>query len=126
MTKAERLRCIAEYHRVMAENAAEEARREDAHARRTAITAALALYDGTSHSRAMALATDLKAYASNGWPRDRDQGAPPPSASPKRCAWFRALRSRDGAPLGWRQISMIASLQSASLDTANGSVRIEN
>lgn len=108
MTKAERWRCIAEYHRVAAENAEDEARREDARERRAAIVAASAHYQGSPYRRAMALATDLKAYAANGWPRDRDQGAPPPSASPKRRAWFRALRSRDGVPLGVRQLFNIA------------------
>ncbi len=117
MTKAERLRCIAEYHRVAAENAESEAKRVEAHERRAAIAAGFALYQGSTYARAKALSIDLMAYSTNGWLRDRDRGAPPTAASLKRRMWFRVMRSRDGDPLGWRQICAICSPSALRLQT---------
>lgn len=78
--------------------------------RREAIIDALALYSGTAHAKAKALAGDLGSYAGNAWPRDRDAGAPPAFTSDRRSAWFRILSSRNGEPLGWRRISDLAEV----------------
>lgn len=101
---ADRKLMIAEYYRACADFEAGEACRLLSLDRRSAIRAAAAAYVGTPSRRAKALACDLAGYAGNGWPRDRDRGAPPSGASAQRRGWFRILAGRDGEPIGWRRI----------------------
>lgn len=72
--------------------------------RNAAIISALTLYAGRPSRCAKGLADDLRAYAANQWLRDRRHESLAASASDKHRAWFRILRSRDGEPIGWRQI----------------------
>lgn len=88
--------------------------------RNAAVVSALDLYPGAPSRRAKALADDLASYAGNSWLRDRRRGSLPTTASRKHQSWFSILRSRDGEPLGWRQIVNIA-------DFCNGArLRLQN
>lgn len=112
-----RLRREAAAARARADTLQEELRLAEATEKRAAIVDALALYPGTTHGRAKALASDLTNYAGNAWSRDRDAGGPPASASELRRAWFRILASREGETIGWRRISDLAEVCNPELST---------
>jgi hypothetical protein len=100
-----RVRAMDELSRIDGEMAALAAKeREDA------VIDALALYGGSPSGRAKALATDLRSYAGNGWLRERVLITLPADAPEKRRAWHRLLRSRNGEPIGWRQILNISEV----------------
>ncbi|RNJ50288.1 hypothetical protein [Methylocystis hirsuta] len=103
-----------------------EARRMLAQEREGAIIAAMALYEGEIWTRAAALAVDLRSYAANGWRREDGLHELPAGAPSKRRAWHRIFRSRDGAPIGDRQIYNIAKLKSGALAISTDGVRLKN
>lgn len=112
MTAADafRRRCIAEAYRALADWQEAEARRLEAAERDAAMTAALAKYSGALTTRATALAADLAEYAARGWLRERNLECLSASALPKRKAWHRVLRSRDGELIAWRRTYDIARI----------------
>ena len=85
-----------------------EAERVEAEERRTAIMAALALYDGSLWARASALETNLNSYLGNGWPRERFASELHDETSSPSRALHRVARSRDGNGLKARRIFDIA------------------
>jgi hypothetical protein len=119
-------RCKAEAYRVLAEFEEAEARRLEAEERQAAIVDALRLYEGTTHAKATALATDLASYSGNAWTRDRRAGGQPASATNRRRAWFRILVSRDGETIGWRRIcdiEKVCSPERVTLQTPPADIR---
>ncbi|WP_292532285.1 hypothetical protein [Methylocystis sp.] len=92
------------------EAALAEARRLQAQEREDAIVEALGLYSGSDRARATMLAAHLQAYAANGWLRECCLDELPDSKAPQRRALHRILRSRQGKPLGWRQIHNIGAV----------------
>ena len=81
--------------------------------REAAVVDALDQYSGSPSGRAKALATDLRSYAGNGWRRERVLITLAADAPEKRRAWHRLLRSRNGEPIGWRQILNVAEVCNA-------------
>jgi hypothetical protein len=81
--------------------------------REAAVVDALDQYSGSPSGRAKALATDLRSYAGNGWLRERVLITLAADAPEKRRAWHRLLRSRNGEPIGWRQILNVAEVCNA-------------
>jgi hypothetical protein len=96
--------------RARADAAEAEGRRLNAQERDGAIVDAFNLYCGSHYTRALDLASDLKAYAANGWQRECVLENLPVKAPSKRRALHRVLRSREGKTLGWRQIYKIAEI----------------
>jgi hypothetical protein len=71
-------------------------------ARNAAIGRALRLVEaGSPSGRAKELERQLRAYASNGWPRERDLATLPAGSSELRRAWHQILRLNNGKALSW-------------------------
>jgi hypothetical protein len=107
----------------------ERAEEMAAQERATAVVEALDQYSGSPSGRAKVLSTDLRSYAGNGWSRERSLVTLSADAPPKRRAWHRLLRSRNGETIGWRQIlniSEVCNEQPLPLQTFSSESDFEN